>query len=60
MHLGNCDFCRAELQLLNRYCGLNETERPGEVPLELRKLAESVLANLAEINSNRAQGWRSN
>ena len=59
-HLGQCDFCRAELQLLNRYGGISQTESPGEVPMELRKLAESMLANLARIDSINSEGWTSN
>lgn len=56
-HLGYCDFCRAELQLLNRYRGVSKTEAPGEVPMELRKFAETVLANLAGLDSTHAKGW---
>jgi hypothetical protein len=59
-HLNECDFCRAELQLLNRYRGVSETTTPGEVPDELRKLAESVLANLATMDSNLSEYSRPN
>lgn len=46
-HLATCDFCRAELQLLNRYPCVPERVTIGEVPAELRELAESVLAGIA-------------
>jgi hypothetical protein len=46
-HLSTCDFCRAELQLLNRYPSVTERVTVGEVPAELRELAENVLAGIA-------------
>ena len=46
-HLAACDFCRAELQLLNCYPCVCERATVGEVPPELREFAESVLAGIA-------------
>jgi hypothetical protein len=44
-HLGNCEFCCAELQLLNRYRYGAEEVPLGEIPTALRRLAEMVLSN---------------
>jgi len=43
-HLGSCDFCCAELPLLNYYSqpGRGESKTP-EIPMNLRMLAESLL-----------------
>jgi len=45
-HLIKCDFCRAELMLLahHRRSTTNE-ERPPEIPMNLRILAESLLCH---------------
>lgn len=42
-HLANCDFCSAELQLLNRYQNTQEEYSFAEMPLQLRRLAERLL-----------------
>lgn len=44
-HLEDCDFCRAELQLLERFPGTSEAIAVGEMPRTLRVLAESILGN---------------
>jgi hypothetical protein len=46
-HLTSCDFCGAELQLLNRYCGDAEEYLFVEMPSQLRRLAEDLLKNSA-------------
>jgi len=44
-HLGICDFCAAELQLLKGHSFEGEVECPlSEIPEDLRFLAESILA----------------
>ena len=45
-HLDECDFCRAELQLLERFPCPPEAVPVGEIPPGLRALAESILQNL--------------
>ena len=60
LHLAGCDFCRAELQLLNRYRYVSEPVTVGEMPPELRELAASVLANLMRIDSRSSEGRTSN
>jgi len=43
-HLGSCDFCCAELPLLNFYSQPGRAEsKPPEIPMNLRVLAESLL-----------------
>ena len=42
-HLGACDFCSAELQLLTRYRGEAEEYSFAELPEHLRRLAEELL-----------------
>ena len=44
-HLAECEFCCAELQLLNRYRYRAEDAVLGEIPAALRRLAEMVLGN---------------
>jgi hypothetical protein len=44
-HLQECDFCRAELQLLERHPSKHEAVPVGEMPHSLRVLAESILGN---------------
>lgn len=46
-HLAECDFCRAELQLLERYPCTPEAVPVGEMPASLRVLAESILGSPA-------------
>lgn len=41
-HLANCDFCRAELQLLARYRPQPELIAVAQMPIKLRELAEYV------------------
>ena len=59
-HLAGCDFCRAELQLLNRYRRVRECVTLGEVPAELRELAESVLAELSTTDSRNPESRTAN
>jgi hypothetical protein len=42
-HLADCDFCNAELQLLNRYQNTHDEYSFAEMPLQLRGLAERLL-----------------
>jgi hypothetical protein len=42
-HLADCDFCNAELQLLNRYQNTQDEYSFAEMPLQLRGLAERLL-----------------
>jgi len=42
-HLSDCDFCRAELQLLRRFPATAEKITAGEIPPSLRTFAESIL-----------------
>jgi hypothetical protein len=42
-HLNECDFCRAELQLLKRFPCKAEPIATAEMPPSLRVLAESIL-----------------
>jgi hypothetical protein len=44
-HLEECDFCCAELQLLERYPATSEAVPLAEMPPNLRLLAESILGN---------------
>ena len=46
-HLADCDFCNAELQLLNRYQNTRDEYSFVEMPLQLRGLAERLLHNTA-------------
>lgn len=44
-HLSNCDFCNAEIPLLAHYSAPQKDEpKPTEIPINLRILAESLLA----------------
>ena len=42
-HLGNCEFCNAELPLLAHHKPERRSLRPPEIPMNLRILAESIL-----------------
>jgi hypothetical protein len=44
-HLERCDFCRAELHMLERFPCEPEAVRVPEMPPSLRVLAESILGN---------------
>lgn len=46
-HLADCDFCSAELQLLNRYQNTQDEYSFAEMPLQLRGLAERLLHGTA-------------
>ena len=43
-HLGECEFCDAELQLLKRHRYYIERSAIAEMPSPLRRLAEGLLA----------------
>lgn len=43
-HLAKCDFCDAELQFLNAHEQSEETFKLPEMPVQLRQLAEILLA----------------
>jgi len=43
-HLGQCEFCTAELQLLRRHRNELEEYRAVEMPTQLRRLAEDLLS----------------
>ena len=47
-HLGSCDFCSAELQLLTRYRNEAEEYSFAEMPIQLRRLAEDLLTRSTE------------
>ena len=45
-HLNACEFCRAELMLLAHHQRFRkQEERPPEIPMNLRILAESILCH---------------
>ena len=46
-HLADCDFCNAELQLLNRYQHTQDEYSFAEMPSQLRGLAERLLHSTA-------------
>lgn len=56
IHLTVCDFCGAELQLLNRYRDDAEEYSFAEMPAQLRRLAEDLLNNAATIKGFTALG----
>ena len=43
-HLEECDFCAAELPLLAHHQPVTGANRTPEIPMDLRILAESILA----------------
>jgi hypothetical protein len=43
-HLGCCEFCGAELQLLTEYRPVEEEYPLADIPLNLRHLAEALLS----------------
>ena len=43
-HLGQCEFCNAELQLLKRHRNEFEEYRAVEMPTQLRRLAADLLS----------------
>ena len=45
-HLEDCDFCGAELPLLAHHTPATGINGPPEMPMDLRILAESILAQL--------------
>lgn len=58
-HLQGCDFCSAELQLLNRHTNGSEEYRVVEMPRQLRRLAEELLGGatpftLIALGANRS------
>lgn len=44
-HLGDCEFCSAELQLLDRYRYGAEEVVLAQIPADLKRLAEDLLPN---------------
>ena len=46
-HVGSCDFCSAELQLLACYRCDAEEYSFAEMPIQLRRLAEALLSRSA-------------
>ncbi|MEZ5346264.1 MAG: hypothetical protein R2681_12005 [Pyrinomonadaceae bacterium] len=44
-HIGECDFCSAEVELYHDYPQIDETVSPTEIPAPLFELAESLLNN---------------
>ena len=44
-HLESCDFCNAERQLLAHHTPGRKGSRTPEIPMNLRILAESILAS---------------
>ena len=49
-HLEECDFCGAELPLLAHHQPVTGTNRTPEIPMDLRILAESILATKSTKN----------
>lgn len=47
-HLGDCEFCSAELPLLAHHTEFPTTPKPPEIPINLRILAESILEEQKE------------
>jgi hypothetical protein len=45
-HLEVCDFCSAELPLLAHHTPATGVHGPPEIPMDLRILAESILAQI--------------
>jgi hypothetical protein len=56
-HLEECDFCRAELQLLKRFPSQPETIAAGDIPPTLRAFAESILGRSLTSRSVRFPEW---
>ena len=54
-HLEECDFCRAELQLLKRFPSQPETIAAGDIPPRLRAYAESILRR--SLTPGSVPGW---
>lgn len=53
-HLIDCDFCSAEFELLKRHQLETEESRLGEMPTQLRRLAETLFVKnrtLSRINN---------
>jgi hypothetical protein len=49
-HLKFCDFCNAELPLLAHHQpGAGDGDRPPEMPMDLRILAESILGQTIKV-----------
>ena len=46
-HLEVCDFCSAELPLLAHHTPATAVSGPPDIPMDLRILAESILAQLS-------------
>jgi hypothetical protein len=58
-HLQECDFCGAELQLLERYPCQAEVVPAVEIPPDLRLLAESILGSPPTTRPPRSfESWR--
>jgi hypothetical protein len=51
IHLKACDFCSAELQLLMRHRSSPEEYRLVEMPRQLRRMAEQMLAGRSTLRS---------
>lgn len=50
-HLGDCEFCSAELPLLAHHdADLQTVSKPPEIPINLRILAESILGEARRTN----------
>jgi hypothetical protein len=50
-HLEFCDFCNAELPLLAHHqAGVAGGDRPPDLPINLRILAESILGSIQKIH----------
>jgi len=51
-HLEVCDFCSAELPLLAHHTPATGFNGPPEIPMDLRILAESILAQLSKYTKS--------
>lgn len=57
-HLGSCDFCSAELQLLTRHQYKCEEYSSAEMPLYLRRFAEHVFQRAVAPRTTNSQSCK--
>ena len=55
-HLEVCDFCSAELPLLAHHTPATSVLTPPEIPMDLRILAESILAQYTKGTKEATKG----
>jgi hypothetical protein len=61
LHLSECEFCSAEIELLKRHPKSNEIYKPVEVPPHIRFLAKKMFSqlNLTKSKRNRVKEYHS-